>query len=765
MTSGAQAQSASFGIRRWARPLFICTILLGSFLLFLIQPMFARMVLPQVGGAPAVWTTAMLCYQGLLLGGYSYAHLIGRLPQVRQAAVHLALFVAAGVTLPLGVAAIPTAWQQLDPSLWLIGLFVLSIGPVFFAVAAQAPLMQLWFTRTGDPSADRPYFLYAASNAGSLAALIAYPVLVEPALTVSAQTALWSSGFLLLAVLILLCALAASGSPQAHTSEAAAGGARMPRPSWRERLRWVMLAAVPSGLMLSTTTHLTTDIMAMPLLWVVPLALYLITFIVAFSGSAALFRADRLAPVLLLVLGSYVFMAEGILAFLMAVAGLALFFYVALALHAELARLQPPASQLTDYYLWVSVGGVTGGLFCALVAPLAFDWLYEHPVLLVAAALLLPATPLSRRLGHIWNGRLRPLLVYVLPPLTLVASLVAGGELFAGGSREAIIAIVVAIGTAAVLSIGRPLAYAWHYAMLLLALGGWATIDTSTIPYARERSFFGIYSIEGSRAQQLRKLMHGTTLHGAQSLKPELATQPMSYYAPESGAGLAMRAAPRLFGDRARIGFVGLGTGTLSCYAEPGQQWTAYEIDPLVVRIARDSGLFTYLPACTPDLRIALGDARLTLSGATPSSLDVLALDAFSSDAIPLHLMTAEAFQTYGRALEPGGLLLVHISNRFLDLEPVVAAIARQQGWHARMMDYDPEATPPGYYYSRSLWIAMSRDRRSIDRLVAESCAMRGPCGRSDRADGRNAWRPLVARAGFAPWTDDFASVIPLLKR
>jgi spermidine synthase len=722
------------------RALFTLTIFVGSFLLFLVQPLIARLALPRLGGAPAVWNTAMLFYQATLLLGYLYAHALTRLPLRRQALIHLVLLGAAAFMLPIGLADFaPPATS--NPAFWLLGLMAASIGPLFFAVAAQAPLMQAWFAAGDDRD---PYFLYAASNAGSLLALLAYPFVVEPLTTLGVQAWGWSAGYVLLILLVAACAW--------RTSRGTVAAVTLPRVpiAWRQRLRWVLLAFVPSGLLLSTTTHLTTDVMAMPLLWVIPLALYLLSFIIAFStwGELLSEQAAKVAPLLLLVLGSWMFMSIGSLALLLAGAGLILLFYVALVLHAELARLRPPAGNLTEFYLWISVGGMLGGLFCGLLAPLIFDWSYEHPILLVLAAALLPAKPILKYVGRLWQRRpTRWLLRYVLPVLSILVSLWVAERLsFGPDARFAAWIAVLGMAIAAVFAIGHRKAFAVHVAALMLALGGWAAIDISTIPHARERSFFGIYELNGSQSRRVRQLLHGTTLHGVQSTVPAYKSEPMTYYARESGVGRALALAK----PDASVGLVGLGTGTLACYATPGQRWTAFEIDPVIVDIALDARLFSYVSRCKPDLEIDVGDARLRLAG-YPAAFDLLAVDAFSSDAIPLHLMTAEAFETYARALKPGGLLLVHISNRHLDLEPVVAAIARRQGWSGAVRDYaPPKEQPSGIMLTRSQWIMLSKDGAAVRRVLDTS--------------QQDDWRPLRLRPGFAAWTDDYASALPLLK-
>lgn len=721
------------------RPLFTATILTGSFLLFLIQPMFGRQVLPVLGGSPSVWNTAMLFYQAVLLLGYLYAHAVRRLTLGTQLALHLALFVAAALTLPVGLAAWVPAQGGTDPAIWLLGLLAASIGPVFFVVAAQAPLMQAWFARSDHPDAANPFFLYAASNAGSFAALIAYPVIVEPNLRLGTQTWVWSGGFVILAALVALCGLAVRGRP------APVEAARV-AVSWRQRGRWTLLAFVPSGLLLSTTTHLTTDIMAMPLLWVIPLGVYLLSFILAFGrhGPAVTRWALGGAPLAIVLLGGAAFLSIGAAATMFAVAGVALLFVIALALHGTLAIERPAAGALTDFYLWMSVGGALGGVFAALLAPLLFDWPYEHPLLLVAAAMLIPAVVPSRWLVPLWS---RAAVRIAVAAAALPLSWYAGASV-AGRASDATATGAMALGIVALLSIGRPRLFGWLFAMLILALGGWAQLATSRSGM-RERSFFGVYTVQDSAANNVRRLLHGTTLHGVQSRDPALTRTPTTYYAPTSGVGLAFAAAPRLFGPTARIGVVGLGTGTLACYARRGQVWTIFEIDPVVVRIARAS--FSYLAQCLPIAKIVIGDARLTLAAQLPAALDLLAVDAFSSDAIPLHLVTREAFRVYGRALAPDGILLMHVSNRYLQLRPVVAAIARAEGWHAMIReDRPPERQPRGQYVTRSAWIAVARTPERLATL---------------RAASPQAWEALPTDPRVTAWSDDFASILPVLKR
>lgn len=723
-------------MERFARPLFVATIVTGSFLLFLTQPMIARMALPRLGGAPAVWNSAMLVYQMLLLGGYAWAHWLTRLQPPKQAGLHLAVFAIAALWLPIGLNhAVPP--DSLSPSLWVPWFLVSSMGPLFFVISAQAPLMQRWYameTGRGDP-----YALYAASNLGSFGGLLAYPLLVEPMMSLRAQSWLWTGGYTLLTLLLIACAVSVR-----HAHARAELAPVSPRPDRRRILHWIALAAVPSGLMLSTTTHLTTDIVAMPLLWVVPLGIYLLSYVIAFSTKRGLTDAvTRLAPVIILIGGGFAFLEGSRYAILTAVLGIILLFTIAIALHGELYRLRPPTDRLTIFYLTLSVGGMLGGIFCALVAPTIFDWSYEHPILILAAALLVPQTPL-------WPGamRLKPALVAGFLALAFALSFASDKRLWPGVSPVWTLAATTLIASMGIAALGRRAVFASLLAALMLAHGGWSVLNVSRFD-TRIRSYFGIYSV-GDRAGA-RILTHGTTMHGIQDMRPGRLTHPTTYYAPKSGVGQVLARADALFGPNARVGVVGLGTGTLSCYAQPGQHWTFFEIDPKMVGLARQSGYFTFLRNCAPDAKIVLGDARISLAEAPQDSLDILAIDAFSSDAVPMHLLTREALRVYGRALQPGGVLLFHVSNRYIDLQPVVAAAAKAEGWRTALMQYSPSDAEEADFATVSVWVILTRDGRLLDAITSRS---------ADRTE----WDELPLRPGFGGWTDDYATILPLLK-
>ncbi|MWV26314.1 spermidine synthase [Aurantiacibacter rhizosphaerae] len=717
--------------RRW---LFSATIFAGSFLLFLVQPMVARMALPQLGGAPNVWNSAMLVYQALLLAGYAYAHAIGRFSVRQQGLIHLGVLALAGLTLPLAlapVAQLQTGWEVL----WVPWLFLLTVGPAFFAVSAQAPLIQRWFA--AHPQAGNPYPLYAASNLGSFAGLLTYPLLAEPFLTLGQQSWGWTLGYIALLVLIGFAIFNRRDAAPDLQEDAADDVA----VNWKRKALWLLLPAVPSGLMLSTTTFLTTDIMAIPLLWVIPLGLYLLSYTVAFArkrGMAKVFLF--LAPLVLLVDGGIAMFAAGRADLLAAIASLLLLFVVATALHARLYDLRPSPARLSQFYLYMAAGGALGGVFTAILAPLLFDWTWEHPLLILAAAALIPLGVWRRLLGSLTKDRQSARVILVVGVfLVFNAALLLYARVQTEAGLEWIdwLALLVILCLAMVLA-ARRLSFVLACASLLLALGGLSNLIAS-VNGERQRSYFGTYSIT-QRDDGVRILMHGTTIHGIQRAGAA-AQEPTAYYGTGSGVGLALAQAERIVGPSARIGSIGLGVGTLACYRQPGQRWTFFEIDPEIVALSR-SGQFGFIEECAPEAKMLIGDARLRLQDLPPASFDVLVIDAFSSDAIPLHLLTLEATAIYERALAPDGLLLLHISNRYVRLEPVVARLAEKRGLFAMVWQDQPDRQKHLY---PSTWIALSPSRGPLDRL-------------SVMAD----WRLLAPPEGPV-WTDDYASVLPYL--
>ncbi len=730
-----------------ARPLFVATILAGSFLLFLVQPLVARMALPQLGGAPAVWNSAMLVYQALLLAGYAYAHAIARLPLKRQAAIHLAVLALAGLTLPIALADLaPPASQGLE-ALWVPLLFVLTIGPVFFAVSAQAPLMQRWYA--ADPNAGDPYWLYAASNLGSFAGLLAYPLFLEPNLPLGSQSWVWSAGYVLLIGLVAAAAWMRRDAPIVGDDAIADSEAKP--IGWRRIALWLALAAVPSGLMLSTTTHLTTDIVAMPLLWVIPLGLYLLSFVFAFNERSALgYTLARVAPVVVLLAGGMAMVSQNAASLSIGFATVLMLFVLATALHRRLYFDRPSPRRLTLFYLVMSAGGALGGAFTALVAPLLFDWAWEHPILVLAGAALLPDRPLvawMERLGLTLRQK-KIMVATLLIAATIIAILINGWVI--AQDNTLVLTGMIAVAFCGVLLLGHGRAMVLVLTALMLGRGGYQTLATS-FEGSRDRSYFGIYTVRDLQEEGKRSLVSGTTLHGLQFTAPDRRRQPTTYYGPNSGVGAALGELPAIAGPAARVGVVGLGVGTLACYRQPGQKWDFFEIDRTVLSYSRDE-TFTFLSDCAPDATIHLGDARIMLdryreSMGPDDRFDALVIDAFSSDAIPLHLVTDEAFGIYRRTLAEDGLLLVHISNRFIDLTPMMAALAERHGMIAVLRSHQDPPFADGI--SPSLWVVMARDPASLAKLL------------SARPD--LSWHRLPPPAERV-WTDDFASILPFIQ-
>jgi hypothetical protein len=667
--------------------IYAATIFLSSFLLFLVQPLIARVILPWFGGSAAVWTTCMLFFQVLLLAGYAYAHLLStRVAQKKLSAlIHSALLVLALATLPIAPAE---GWKPLgseEPISYILLLLAVCVGLPYFLLAATSPLLQAWFTRAR-PGRD-PYRLFAVSNLASLAALVGYPFVVEPVLTVSQQVSFWSWLFVPFA---LLCAGLAWLTPAAPSVAAAATGAEeKQQPVWL----WLTLAATGSALLLAVTNHLTQNVASVPLLWLAPLTLYLLSFIVAFEGRGW-YRPEVLWSFVLVWLAAMGWLlVDADYRFELAVQ-LGVFlpglFLACLFCHGELYRLRPAPRRLTFFYLMVSAGGALGGLLVAVAAPLAFEGYYELGIGLAVLALL--AALRFAALGAV--------------------------------QRYASLAVLLAVAGCAAYE-----AFSHHTDVLVAS-----------------RSFYGVlrvkeYGEPGSEAH-LRRLVHGAIMHGEQYMGDDGRRRITTYYAPTAGIGAAIRSRQ----DRPmRVGVVGLGTGTIAAYGRGGDLYRFYEIDAGVVRVARSE--FTFLSDSAAKIEIALGDARLAMEREPPQQFDVLAVDAFSSDAIPVHLITREALGVYLRHVRDDGIVAFHVSNRFLDLVPVVARLAREHGVHALVVTDDPDDEDETGR-SKTDWVLIARDPAVLKRkAIVEAGAA--------PAQDRPEWRT---------WTDDYSNLIQILK-
>jgi hypothetical protein len=728
---------------------FTGTLFLSATLLFSLQPMFAKMVLPLLGGSPGVWSVAMVFFQALLLAGYGYAHLLARaFDPLRALAVHLCVFAIALFSLPVAIAAGFDAPPQDYPALWLIGLFGASIGLPYFAVAANAPLLQAWFASTRHPQANDPYFLYGASNLGSFAALLAYPFVIEPFMTLRSQSGTWSVGFVLLLVMIGVAGALAVMSRQERTDTRVASTLDA-KVTWHDRFVWMGLAFVPSALLIAVTSHISTDIAAAPFLWVLPLALFLATFVLTFRAGGDKVHAFlvRLQPyiVALLVIG----MTWGDRAFWLAaiLLTLGMFTVSTMICHRELYLRRPAATRLTEFYMWISAGGVLGGIATGLIAPFAFPDVWEYPILIVLALLCRPGAMSASR-GE-WVRESMPIAIAVA--MLLVARFSFGLRVPPEAALYWIIALIVIAGLIMLQARNPVRLVALTAAVLIVS----AVYRPGTVPTETARSFFGVHKVAESYDGRFRMLFHGTTVHGAQRLRDESGAlagglpEPLTYYywrGPMAEAIMSFRAHK---GALKNVSVVGLGAGSLGCYAKPGEAWTFYEIDPVVVRLAQDPSKFRFLSECAPDARIVVGDARLTLAQAA-QPVDVLVLDAFSSDVVPAHLLTREALALYMSKVAPGGAAVFHISNRYLELSNVVAATAAANGLsfavkHDKSL---PDSEFEQTMYAGSLVAVVTRHPEDLAPLK-----------------DRQGWGRLVRDASVAPWTDDYANVLAAMWR
>jgi len=667
---------------------FATTIFVSSFLLFLVQPLIARLILPWFGGSASVWTTCMLFFQSLLLAGYAYAHLVTtRLPLRSQVVLHTLLLAAAVAMLPI---APDPGWKpggEENPTLRILLLLTASVGLPYFLLATTSPLLQAWFARTR-PGED-PYRLFAISNLASLAALVGYPFLVEPRFASGEQVVLWSWLFGAFAV---LCAVLAWRTPGGAPGHAGGQAVSSPVPGPRDYLLWLALSATGSVLLLTVTNHLTQNVASIPLLWLAPLTLYLASFILTFEGRH-LYRPKWLWAVVLVAAGAMAWLAVDPDFRFDLVLHLAIFlpgmFIGCMFCHGELYRHRSAPQHLTAFYLTISAGGALGGLLVAVVAPLVFNAYYELGLALIVLALL-------------------------------------AAILFRSLNRTA------------------------RYASLAVLLGttGCAVYDGMNyhdqVRYV-SRSFFGVLRVkeygEAGTESHLRRLLHGVIMHGEQYLHPNFRTLATSYYRPESGVGVAI--ASQRLKTSLRVGVVGLGVGTLAVYGRKGDLFHFYDIDPRVVSLARSE--FTYLSDSAAEIVISMGDARLSLEREEPHGYDVLAVDAFSSDAIPVHLITREALETYLRHMKPDGIVAFHVSNRFLDLVPVVGRLARETGAHAVVVRDRPKEDS---VFSQSDWVLVSRDPDALARAAIKDSGA----------------EPIEDIAAWRTWTDDYSNLVQILK-
>lgn len=740
--------------------LFAATLFASAFMLFWLEPLIAKLLLPLLGGTPAVWNTCMLFFQVMLLAGYAYVLAITKwLGPRQQAALHLLLLLLAALSLPIGVStdAAGSVPAHGNPILWLLGILVMTIGLPFFVISATAPLLQKWFSATRHPSARDPYFLYAASNAGSFVALIGFPLLLEPNLRLGQQSGWWALSYGGFVILMVLCArvLVRANSHRAQSTEAdnrydmkssmIAVQTSTEKVTKGRRLRWIALAFVPSSLVLGVTTYITTDIAAVPLLWIAPLSLYLLSFVFVFAQRQVLSRRlmARLFPgtalIVALILASQFAQPTWLIP-----AHLLFFFVAAMICHGQLADDRPGTERLPEYYFWIAVGGVLGGVFNALIAPLIFPIVLEYPIAVVLACLMLP----RREAELVERSRFttlvsRPVLQFGVVLVTAVTALLIT-QLHLQASSRAF--VFLGAGLFPMLTGGRVLArrpVQFAAALSLVVVGGIFFAEATSNTLYRTRNFYGTLRVSRDADGTTNDFYHGTTLHGRQFTDSARRCEPLTYYHTTGPLGSVFETFNSRPASR-NVAVVGLGTGTNAAYAKADQKWTFYEINPAVSDVATDAGLFTYLQACTanpPD--IVLGDARLKLRDAPAGHYGLIVLDAFSSESIPVHLLTREAVDLYFAKLAQGGLLAIHISNRHLDLAPVIGDIARDARLSALVSNEDYIAM---HGKSRSRWALLARNRADLSAIMQ-----------------RPDWQTLQGRAGRAIWSDDFSNIISVL--
>ena len=722
--------------------LFATTIFLSALLLFWIQLVMAKMLLPRLGGTPAVWTTCMLFFQVMLLVGYSYVTFTTAWMGVRkQAVLHSLILLLSCLYLPLSfIGGLGSPSEGSNPALWLFAYLLAAIGLPVFLISTTSPLLQKWFTRTSHASANDPYFLFAVSNGGSLLALLSYPFFLEPVISLSRQNRIWVVMYVVFLVMSLGCVLVLWKSSREKVER------EIPAPrdqgtapiSLKRRLYWVLLAFIPSSLLFGVTTYVTTEIAPTPLLWTIPLALYLVTFILAFAGKTLLsnelarYALGTLALLLTLVLAANATEPTAAIVLL----HLCFFFVAAIVCHNKLASDRPDATRLAEFYLCVAIGGMFGGLFNTLIAPTTFNTIIEYPLVIVLACLV------GRGDNSEEVSSRDRLFDFILP---------AGIGLLTAGLALLVDRYAVSTAVGIGIIFGIPLIVINHrfrnqpvrFALALGAvmLGSIVYSETQERTLHVGRNFFGTLSVRVDPASATRMLYHGNTIHGRQFIDPNRQREPLSYFHRDGPLGQIFEA----FNSNAfsrNVAIVGLGTGSMACYSLPEQHWTFYEINPAVISIAQNTEYFTYLEKCAVGpIQIVLGDARLKLQDAPDQHYGLIVLDAFNSDAIPVHLMTHEAIRLYTSKLALGGMLAFHISNRSLQLETVLADLAKRN--NAMVLSFADAEHNPVSGKDPSEWVVMAQLSPAFDTLAQNP-----------------RWRHLEGRSESHAWTDDFSNIL-----
>lgn len=725
--------------------LFCVTLFTSAALLFWIQPLIGKTLLPLLGGSPAVWNTCMLFFQIMLLAGYLYALALSSWLSPRlQAVVHVILIASVAIYLFVSPVHSPVlnALQQENPTRWLLETLLFSVGLPFFILSATSPLLQSWFSKLQHQLAVDPYFLFAASNAGSLISLLAFPLLLEPSLVLNQHYRLWRIGFVVLAALTGVIALAVRPRPAAPTNPPESVNVNHTKLSVARRLRWLALSFVPSSLMLGVTTYITADVAAVPLLWVIPLALYLLTFVLAFSRtqivSATLLNRVLIMGALIVTL----ILASGATepAWVLILANLAFFFVAALMCHTQLAADRPAPTHLAEYYFWIALGGALGSCFNVLIAPVLFTSVLEYPLAIVFACLLQRGEPQGTDRTNTYLDVAYPIGLYLL-----TAGLAILITHFRPG--PSIINLFIVLGIPLILINHffrqRPIRFALALCAVMLASVHYTGSTDRTLLVVR--NFFGTTRVTTDSAGKINSWYSGNTVHGRQYVDQSRRCEPLSYHSEYGPLGQVMavyNAAPA----NPRVAVIGLGVGAMVSYSKPGQEWTLYEINPDVINLARNSQYFTYMQNCVNGSATVIeGDARLKLQNAQPGYYGLIVFDAFSSDAIPVHLITQQALDLYLAKLADGGILVFHISNRSLNLKPILADLAASRNLIAIGFDDLQPSSLEGR--DPSQWVVMARSAPEISNLSINS-----------------QWQPLNGTKGGRVWTDDFSNILRAIR-
>ena len=728
--------------------LFAGTLFVSASLMFVLQPLFGKILLPLLGGSPAVWNTCMVFYQTILFLGYLYAHIISsRFKPTRQIQLHSVVILLSFLALPLALPENTVPPTESDPTLWIVWTLLIAIGLPLFVVSTTSPLIQKWFASIKHRNSDDPYFLYAASNAGSLIALISYPFIIEPHIDLSAQKTDWSLGYILLCLLIAACATLLYKSKAQHTPTEAIATPADIKLNVGQQLHWLALAFVPSSLLLGLTNFISTDIASVPLLWIIPLTVYLLSFIIVFSTwhDAIHPIIVKIQPFILIPFITYAFINPADLPYWMyLILHVIAFFFAVMVCHGELSKHRPSTQYLTQFYLIMSFGGMLGGMFNTFVAPFIFNGIYEYPLMIIAALLLRPwsTTPSlkSALLQLIWPASL------IVIGLILYASISDLLQYF-----DIIVISLIVLTIISFLLRSKPITFAFSTgAIIFLALG---LHGLSSHTLYQERTFFGVLAVresvltdEKGQDETYHELFHGTTKHGAQRLPEDLQKTPLTYYSRPGPMGQLFKEFDAK-NQNWNIGVVGLGAGALTCYAKESQQWTLYEIDPLVVDIASRPEYFTYMKLCAHQSTMRIGDARLSIDKELDGHFDLLIMDAFSSDSVPTHLITKEALDIYFKKLKPNGILAFHITNRHLALKKVLSIHAEQMHLAALIQEYKPQNPPP--LVVATDWVVMAK---KSDTLSPLSLSQLGN------------WEKMPLYFDMKAWTDDFTNIVSIWK-